>query len=193
VQRKSKRVGVCAALLLAAMLAGCANPEIFESGERWFSRPFHVVSSNGGYTYSELKETARNRPITANDLVSASGGCPPPAEPTPAPQASAAPGASPAAAAPSLLGEGIALGMSECDVVHRVGTPTHLQLGTDSRGERTVVMSYDSGVRPGIYRFKRGRLTEMNDVQTASTPKREVAKRTRRSRESTGQTRISTE
>lgn len=188
--------GAFAALMLAVMLCGCANPEVFESSERWFSKPFDLTGRKGGYTFSELQENKKKLgPVTANDLVSANGYCAPPplsAVPAPVPSAASGPVALPSAAqtadamppapeAPSLLGGGIALGMTECDVVYRAGTPSSVQIGQKPDGARTAVLTVDGGPRAGIYRFDRGRLTEMDDLPgEASQPR--MVKRLRKRR-----------
>lgn len=181
---QSHRAGAIAALTLAAVLSGCANPDVFDNNEHWFSRPFDWTGRNGGYTFSELQENnAKKTPVTANDLVSQNGACPPPPMSTPAPapppNAAAAPGAMPGGAEampPSLLGQGIALGMTECDVVYRAGTPASVQLSSNPNGDRVAVLTFDSGPRPGIYRFERGRLMDLDRVEVPiEEPK--VAKR----------------
>ena len=55
----------------------------------------------------------------------------------------------------------VALDMTECDVVKRAGQPGQVNFGTNERGERTVVLTYLGGARPGIYRFASGRLTSI--------------------------------
>jgi hypothetical protein len=69
--------------------------------------------------------------------------------------AAAAPGAPPTAA---LVPGGVALQMTECDVVRRAGTPEKVDLGADVRGDRAVVLTYIRGPLPGVYRFSAGRL-----------------------------------
>lgn len=180
----SKQSGAFAALMLAVALSGCANPDVFDSNERWFSHPFDLSGRNGGYTFSELKETNdRNRPVGPNGLVSPSGACPPP----PALAAAPAPvatgpgvipnGAPPEAAAPSLLGAPVALGMTECQVVDRAGAPSAVQIGTNPKGDRTALVTFDSGPRPGIYHFERGRLMDMDRVAVAVPPPKAMKKR----------------
>jgi len=160
--------------MLTAALSGCANTDIFDTNERWFSRSLDVTGRTGGYTFSELQESSRNRPITAADLVDANGACPPLPAPAAAPPApSTADGAAPiptAPEAPTLLGQGIALGMSECDVVYRAGGPSNLELGKNPNGDRTLVLTYNSGPRPGIYRFAAGRLMDMDRVEVPPPP-----------------------
>lgn len=175
---RPNRSGAIAALTLAAVLSGCANADVFDSNERWFSRPFDLTGRNGGYTFSELQETnAKQRPVTANDLVSQNGYCAPapmPAAPAPPPpNAAAAPGAMPGApdampanpGPPSLLGQGIALGMTECEVVYRAGTPASVQLSSNPNGDRVAVLTFNGGPRPGIYRFERGRLMDLDRAE----------------------------
>ncbi len=182
-QRASTNSRAWAALTLALVLSGCASTDIFDANERWFSKPFQIVSANGGYSYSELKEAQLNKPVTANDLVDANGSCPPPAGGAAAGAAApgtgdGAAGAPAASAAPAaLLGGGIALGMTECDVVWRAGAPSNLQLGSNQNGDRTLVLTYNSGPRPGIYRFEAGRLTDMDRVDVPEPPPPKAAKK----------------
>jgi len=68
------------------------------------------------------------------------------------------------------MGQGIALGMSECDVVYRAGGPSNLELGKNPNGDRTLVLTYNSGPRPGIYRFEAGRLMDMDRVEVPTPP-----------------------
>ena len=55
-------------------------------------------------------------------------------------------------------GGGIALEMSECDVVRRIGAPENIDVSANPRGDRTVTLTYQRNERPGIYRFVAGRL-----------------------------------
>lgn len=179
----SKQSGAFAALMLAVALSGCANPDVFDSNEHWFSRSFDFSGRNGGYTFSELKGTSeRNRPADANDLVSPTGACPPPpalaAAPAPATGPGVIPnGAPPDAAAPSLLGAPIALGMTECEVVDRAGAPSAVQIGTNPNGDRTALVTFDSGPRAGIYHFERGHLMDMDRVAVAAPPPKAMKKK----------------
>jgi hypothetical protein len=183
---RSHRFGVLAALAVAAALGGCAD---FSSGQAWFAKPFDVSGRGAGYSFSELAETKKGRPsITANDLVNANGSCPAPATPVsaapppaPASAAGAATGSAPSAAAPagdasSVLGSGIALGMSECEVVNRSGQPSSVQIGSLPNGDRTATLTFEGGPRSGIYHFVRGALTEMDAVAAPPAPP-QVAKK----------------
>jgi len=171
---------------LAGLLAlgGCANVDL-ENKDAWFSKPFQFVSRNSGYTFSELQESkARSQPVTANDLVAANGLCPPPpAAVQQAPTATAAAAANPPGSAPAasdtsaLLGGGVALGMSECDVVFRVGAPNAVQIGKNPNGDRTAVLTFNSGPRAGIYHFQGGALMEVERGQTAPEPAQTAKKK----------------
>ena len=52
---------------------------------------------------------------------------------------------------------GIALQMTECDVVKRTGVAEKVDIGANQRGERSVTMTVTRGPWPGIYRFDGGR------------------------------------
>lgn len=64
---------------------------------------------------------------------------------------------------------GIALGMTECQVVRVAGYTERVEVGGD-RGQRLVTLTYMSGSRPGIYRFRDGRLVTMDRVEVAAPP-----------------------
>lgn len=91
-------------------------------------------------------------PAPASELVDAEGRCPAP--PTEGPT----------------LG-GIALGMTECEVVRRAGAPSRVEIA-DEHGERTVMLTYLAGERAGIYRFVSGRLVTMERTPEPTTPER---------------------
>lgn len=170
------------AAFAAVALAGCSSD--VGGGQSWFAKPFDISGRSAGYSFSELSETKKDqRAITPNDLVNANGSCPAPvaaAAPAPAPAPGAGP-TSPAAApggdASSLVVDGgVGLGMSECDVVSRAGQPSSVQIGSTPGGDRTAVLTFDSGPRAGIYRFLRGGLIEM-DAVAAPAPPPQVAKK----------------
>ena len=161
----SNRCGAVAALAMAVALSSCSNVNLDTGG--WFRKPIDAFGRNSGYQYADLQESRQARPVADADLVDASGNCPAPA----APQQAGGPAAPP----PPVVGEGIGLGMTECDVVHRAGPPNSVQLGSNPNGERTAVLSYQSGPRPGVYHFERGRLMRMDRVEVPEPP--QVAKK----------------
>jgi hypothetical protein len=65
---------------------------------------------------------------------------------------------------------GIALGMSECDVVRRAGLASNVNISASDRGERKVVLTYLSGTWPGIYTFGAGRLKVVDRAPVPETP-----------------------
>jgi hypothetical protein len=184
VKLRSNGLFLLAALAASAALCGCADVDI--TPQSWFAKPLDVTGRNAGYTFSELQESRqRQRVITANDLVSSNGACPsPPAATqvvaTTAPAAlgaSATDAAAPATGTDALLGTAVALGMSECDVVFRAGQPNSVQIGQNPNGDRTAVLTYNIGPRPGIYRFERGQLTEMDAVAPPPAPPKIASKK----------------
>jgi hypothetical protein len=131
-------------------------------------------------------------PVSEADLVSVDGYCPP--DPNEAAQAAAA--APPAAPAPStpggpldlrsggvvdrasppppaspLIFGGVALQMTECQVVRRAGLAQSIDINADPKGERSAVLTYTQGPWPGIYRFAGGRLVSIDRVAVAPPPK----------------------
>jgi len=122
-------------------------------------------------------------PVTAADLVDASGSCaaayaPPAASGDQSGQANVPlreAGIPPVPAA-------IALEMTECDVVKRAGVAERTDIGTNDRRERTATLTYSSGQRPGIYNFVEGRLKSMELGPESGAPKtaKKPAKPTKR-------------
>jgi hypothetical protein len=151
-----------AALTIALSVCGCADDT-----QKWFAKPLNVFGNNLGYSYSSLGEARQDRPISANDLVDANGACPNYAAPQPGAPVNPSEGPPTSPDTASLLGGGIALGMSECDVVSRLGQPTAVNLGKNPNGLRNAILTFNGGPRPGIYRFESGRLSEMDRVEVA--------------------------
>ncbi|HTZ02150.1 MAG TPA: hypothetical protein VMC05_07430 [Xanthobacteraceae bacterium] len=179
---RSNHCRVLAALLTALSLAGCADVD-FDTQQAWFRKKLDLSGRQGGYTFSELQESRlQQRPITANDLVNANGSCPPPAA---APALPPAPGQAAVPPTPvdtaALLGGGIALGMSECDVVFRAGAPSSVQIGRLPNGDRSAVLTFDTGPRAGTYRFERGALKELDALPMAAAPPPAVKKKSAKS------------
>jgi hypothetical protein len=108
-------------------------------------------------SYSGSKEEFTLRPAGPEDLVGPDGQCA---------------SAGPAAAGEGTATGGIALQMTECDVVRRAGTPERVELSTNERGERAVMLTYIRGARPGIYRFAFGRLASIERAPEAPAPAR---------------------
>ena len=121
-------------------------------------------------------------PVAPDDLVDSSGRCAGAVVPA---TSGDQPGnvSLPDAGVP-MIPAGIALEMSECDVVKRAGFPEQVNVGANERGERTVTLTYINGQRPGIYNFTSGRLTSMErapepppSARTAKKPAKPPARR----------------
>jgi hypothetical protein len=163
---------VIAALIIAFSISGCVDDTA-----KWFAKPLNPFGNNIGYTYSSLGETKRDRSITSNDLVDANGACPNYVAPAPSASANLRDSQAAAPDAASLLGGGVALGMSECDVVARLGQPTAVNLGRNANGLRSAALTFRTGPRPGIYRFDNGRLSEMDRVEVPSLEQKATKKK----------------
>lgn len=79
---------------------------------------------------------------------------------------------------------GIALQMTECQVVQVAGYTDRVEIGANERGQRAVTLSYLSGVRPGIYRFVGGRLASMERVAEPPQPKKQQQRPTKTAKKS---------
>ena len=143
---------------MALSLCGC------DDTTKWFAKPLNPFNGPG-YTYSSLGDARVDRSITANDLIDANGACPNYSAPAAPPSAPAGTGEGASPQDNALFGGGVALGMSECDIVARLGQATAVNFGTGVYGSRSVVLTYNAGPRSGIYRFENGRLLEMDRVE----------------------------
>ena len=133
----------------ATTIAACSSmPEIAEFRVPTLNLDSFQVHDWNAYARSQTSA----RPVGPNDLVDGNGYCAGP----PVTQTSADPVAP---AAPT--GGAIGLDMSECDVVMAAGTPQHIDITTNERGERTLIMTYTTSERAGIYRFVGGRLVSL--------------------------------
>jgi hypothetical protein len=168
-------------VLLVPAVAACSGslPDL------GLSRPEWHVSAN---------DRLSGRSLTQADLIGADGRCAdlaapgssdagsstkvlsftagPQANPQVTPQSnSAAPPTTPGAAGATRPAErGVALGMSECDVVRIAGYTDRIELVANERGQRRVVLTYAQGPHAGIYRFVSGRLTSIERGAEAPAP-----------------------
>ena len=128
---------------LACAMAACSS-DLSLTGVTLVPKPETLLRKPDWATFSGGKSDEL-RPVTAADLVSAEGQCDG--------------GAGQAGAEP--VAGGIALQMTECDVVRRAGPVEKIDIGSDGRGERAVTLTYLRGPWPGIYRFTGGRLVSI--------------------------------
>ncbi len=202
----SRTALVLCAAVLAAAVGGCKNSlQLFQDSNEggWFAKPVDIFHKPDWATASAGDQSAPlspNRPVAPEDLVGADGRCSAPAAPH-APALAAAPtppddrpvgsiagdlahapmpAATPVSAnqqpgAAHLLG-GVALGMSECDVVRRAGPPGNIDIGAGKGGDRKVVLTYLTGTWPGIYTFDSGRLKVVDRAPGQPAPLQEPPK-----------------
>lgn len=173
---------------MALVLGGCGSlnsmSDTFRSDAGWFSKPVSSLLSredgSGSMGTAKNFSLGPSGPVAPEDLVNPDGSCAP-AAPDPASSSSAAApqvgsvagdlagGAMPAAATEVPLG-GVALGMSECQVVRRAGAPSNVAIGAENN-ERRVVLTYVAGHWPGVYTFASGRLKVVDALPEAQKPK----------------------
>jgi len=157
------------ALMAGLAIAGCSRVEL-ES----FQLP-KLSDQVRSVTMTASAPVGMQSPVRSEELVDAQGNC------AQAPMASATAGVEGASTDPvtvpantaQALG-GIGLAMTECDVVKRAGAPEKMELGTNERSERTLMLSYIQGTRPGIYSFVAGRLVAIERAPEPPAPPKPV-------------------
>jgi hypothetical protein len=150
-------------LVLTSTVAGCsgASDMLSMKDAEWFSRPGRLFIRNVSIDTPPLTP---DKPITADDLVSAEGGCPGMAPAGgPANANASSDGAAPVATS------SVALGHTECDVVRGIGAPDSVNVsgGGDSR---VATVTWLHGPRSGIYTFTGGRLSSIEKAPDAGPP-----------------------
>ena len=169
------RKRLLALLLFAPMMAGCAggvsdmfSSDLLSKDAEWFSRSGRLFIKNVSI---ETPPLSPDRPVTAEDLVSAEGACPGMAPPGAPANANALTEGAAAGPVPSTTGT-VALGHTECDVVRGIGQPDGVNFSNNERGDRLAVVTYSRGQRAGIYTFTAGRLTSIErGPEAAPQPK----------------------
>jgi hypothetical protein len=171
-----------ALLAIAPAVAGCSGgADMFQSDllskdAEWFSRSGRLFIRNVSIDAPPLTP---DKPVSAEDLVSADGACPGMAAAAPTANANAL--ADGAAAAPQAAGGTVALGHTECDVVRGIGAPSSVNLSNNPRGDRVAVVTWAGGPRAGIYTFTGGRLSSIergpDPVVSPKTAKPKVKKK----------------
>jgi hypothetical protein len=177
-------------LVLAPAIAGCSGAsDMFQSDllskdAEWFKRPGRLFIQNVSIDAPPLTP---DKPVTAEDLVSAEGACPgmpPSASPADANASTNAPGGAP----PTATTGTVALGHTECDVVRGIGAPDNVNISAGPRGDRVAVVTWSHGPRAGIYTFTAGRLASIEGAPTPpEAPKTAKSKKTaKKKQQSTG-------
>ena len=158
-------------VLAAPLMAGCSgasnmfSSDLLSKDADWFARSGRVFIRNVSI---ETPPLTPDKPVMAEDLISADGLCPGMAPPGAPADANAltdgAAGARPGA---------VALLHTECDVARGIGSaPDNVNLSNTGRGDRLAVLTYLRGPRAGIYTFASGRLTSVERApEPAGQPK----------------------
>lgn len=189
---------VCAA---AIAVAGCKNSAgVFQDNNDggWFSKPIEIFNKpEWAKNTATTEDLGPSGPVGPDELVGGDGRCAvasvpePPGAPAAERQVGSVAGdlaGSPmppgavvvnAPSGPSVSG-GVALGMTECQVVQRAGSPSNVSMGAGASGERAVTLTFLNPPWPGIYRFSDGRLkvVERSPVPPAppkAPPKKKAA------------------
>jgi hypothetical protein len=157
-----KLINVVAILGVAAGLAACASDISLD--EFNLSRKISNLAAQTPTLSFQASRDFSERPITQADLVGPQGQCAGSGFAAGATGTDGQPNG-----APAIAQSGIALQMTECEVVQRAGGPDGIEFGTNPN-ERSVVMTYTSGARPGIYRFSGGRLSSIERVAEPPAP-----------------------
>ncbi|WP_186465135.1 hypothetical protein [Bradyrhizobium sacchari] len=144
---------------VAPLVAGCSGgTDLLSKDAEWFQRPGRLFIRNISI---ESPPLTPDKPVGAEDLVSADGACPgmaPPAGPA---------DANASTTAPASAGGTVALGHTECDVVRGIGAPSTVNLSNDAAGRRVAVVTWTTGPRAGIYTFTSGRLSSIEGTPEA--------------------------
>jgi hypothetical protein len=138
--------------------------------------------------HSFAKDDAGPHPIGPEDLVGADGRCAGPVASTPVlnfqagPEAARAgsPAVAPAQPPSAPAARGVALGMTECEVVGTIGPTDRVEISTNERGGRGAVVTYLQGNRAGIYRFEEGRLKSIERPPSMGPPSGKPGKKAAR-------------
>lgn len=136
------------------LLAACSDVSV--------NSPATIFATPNWGSFDSGKKSAASRMVTADELVNPEGQCA---------GADTTVAAAPATGAPELSEtRGVGLDMTECQVVRRVGKPDRVEVGADPGGKRATVLTYLTGVRPGIYHFANGRLKQVEAAPEPPAP-----------------------
>lgn len=153
-----------AAIPVAALitLSACASKELPEP-----SGKLSDVFETPDWAKSTPARAAAARAVTQNDLLTPDGRCAIPESVS----AQSTEGVAPVDADAALAGQGalpavqggVALGMTECQVVQRTGAPDTFNISADGT-DRVAMLTVTRGSWPGLYRFRGGRLVSIERV-----------------------------
>lgn len=150
-QRSNRIVLHVIALGAALQALGACSSDLSLNNLTLVPKPETMMRKPDWPAFSPGKNDFALHPVTAADLVNQDGQCAAASEPV-------ASAGDPTAASVAAPGGGVALQMTECEVVRRAGPVEALDIGSNERGERAVTLTYLRGPSPGVYRFVGGRL-----------------------------------
>jgi hypothetical protein len=164
--RSGRIVWRAAAIALLASVIGACSADIGLNNVTFTPNPEPARTAKPDWTsFSGSKSEFSLRPVNKADLVGAEGQC------AGGPgQVAAAPGEPVLPATTPTVQGGIALQMTECDVVKRTGLPDRTDIATNPRGERAVTLTVTRGPWPGVYRFDSGRLVSIERAGSPPAP-----------------------
>jgi hypothetical protein len=185
---------ILTAVAAAALVLGACSLSSEQSSSSDLARKLRLTRPDSPHSM-QLSGDARAA-LTAEDLIGPDGRCPgDPASPAgepgsgalyfqAGPEAGRGPNAAPLPTAPgsaqpgsAVPGRRIALEISECDLVHAAGYTNQVEISTNERGERSVVLTYLSGDQRGIYRFVSGRLKSIERAPEPPAPEKPAPKK----------------
>jgi hypothetical protein len=150
-QRSNRMVLRALAMAALAQAMGACSSDLSLNNLTLVRKPETLMRKPDWATFTAGKNDFSLRPLTSADFVNQDGQCAEQARSTADPVG--ADGAAPVG--------GIALQMTECEVVRRAGPVEKIDISADERGERAVVLSYLRGSAAGVYRFVGGRLVSI--------------------------------
>src|SRR6476620_462403 len=150
---------IVALAAIAPLVAGCSGgTDLLSRDAQWFNTPSRLFIKSISI---ESPLLTPDKPVGAEDLVSADGACPGMAPPPGPADANAS------TTAPAPMGGTVALGHTECDVVRGIGAPSNVNLSSYAAGRRVAVVTWTTGPRAGIYTFTSGRLSSIEGTPEA--------------------------
>jgi len=159
-------------MLVAASLClcACATPEAKDPN----SKLSDVFATPDWAKFTGARVTTL-RAVTQDDLVTSDGHC---AAIEVAQSTDGSAQSLPEANSETLAGQGplpsvqsgIALSMTECQVVQRTGAPERIDISAEGV-ERISTMTVTRGSSPGLYRFRGGRLVSIERIDVPAPPK----------------------
>jgi hypothetical protein len=159
-QRLSRVITGSALGGLCLLLGACTSDVNLSS----FNLPRGDFFNTSALSFSGRREEFSLPPPAASELIGSGGQC-----------AAASSQATADAVAAGLVQSGVALQMTECDVVRRAGAPDQIEYPPNNY-ERAVVLTFLRGPRPGIYAFRGGRLVSIDRAPEPAAPAKPAKK-----------------